>query len=276
MSGSPIDRIDPLLSELQASVPPDQYARVEELVRCIVALYGEGLARIPALLTEEGALGSAMWRRLAADERIAALLVLHGLHPEPLAPRVERGLEKVRPYLGSHGGDVHLVSVDEETGAVRLRLDGSCDGCPASAATLQLAVAGAIRAEAPEVTDISVDDGAAEGLIQISGGATPSEWLSLPEPFENGETGVRSRELAGDRILVCRLGADTVAYRDVCAGCGDPLGGAKLEGERLTCASCGARFDLRHAGRSEDGGEPLAPLPLLARDGELRVAVART
>jgi Fe-S cluster biogenesis protein NfuA len=64
----------------------------------------------------------------------------------------------VRPQLGSHGGDVHLVSVDEQTGVVRLRLDGTCDGCPASSATLELAVADAIRAEAPEVAEIAVDD----------------------------------------------------------------------------------------------------------------------
>ena len=141
--------------------PPADFARVEELVRCVVALYGEGLARIPALLADEGAAGSAIWRRLAADERIAGLLALHGLHPESLAERVERGLEKVRPQLGAHGGDVHLVSVDEKTGVVRLRLDGTCDGCPASSATLELAVASAIRAEAPEVREIAASTGRA-------------------------------------------------------------------------------------------------------------------
>jgi hypothetical protein len=81
----PADRIEPLLAELEKSLAPGHFASVEELVRCIVALYGEGLARIPALLAGEGAAGTALWRRLAADERIAGLLALHGLHPEPLA-----------------------------------------------------------------------------------------------------------------------------------------------------------------------------------------------
>jgi Fe-S cluster biogenesis protein NfuA/nitrite reductase/ring-hydroxylating ferredoxin subunit len=203
------------------------------------------------------------------------LLSLHGLHPEPLAERVERGLEKVRPYLGSHGGDVHLVGVDEMTGVVRLRLEGSCDGCPASSATLQMAVAGAIRAEAPEVTDITVDDAAIDGggLLQIGATAEASDWVPLPSPFEADEAGLRSIDLEGDRILLCRIEADTFAYRDVCSGCGDPLAGGKLEGDRLTCASCGARFDLRHAGREVEGGAPLNPLPLLARDGGLAVVV---
>jgi Fe-S cluster biogenesis protein NfuA len=163
----PAERIEPLLAELEKSLAPGDFARVEELVRCVVALYGEGLARIPAVLAEQGAAGSALWRRLASDECIAGLLALHGLHPEPLAERVERALEKVRPHLGSHGGDVHLVSVDELTGSVRLRLDGTCDGCPASSATLRHLVSDTIRAEAPEVGEIAVDDSHKEQTIPL-------------------------------------------------------------------------------------------------------------
>ena len=166
MSG-PADRIEPLLAELEKSLAPGDFARVEELVRCVVGLYDEGLARIPAVLAEQGAAGSVLWRRLADDERVAGLLALHGLHPESLAQRVERGLEKVRPQLGAHGGDVHLVSVDDRTGAVRLRLDGSCDGCPASSATLRHLVGDAIRSEAPEVAEITVDDAKSEQLVPL-------------------------------------------------------------------------------------------------------------
>jgi Fe-S cluster biogenesis protein NfuA len=166
MSGA-AERIEPLLSELEKSLAPGDFARVEELVRCVVALYGEGLAQIPAVLTGHGAAGSAIWRSLAADERVAALLALHDLHPESLAERVERGLAKVRPQLGSHGGDIHLVAIDERTGAVRLRLDGSCDGCPASSATLRHLVSDAIRAEAPEVGEITVDDSHKEPAIPL-------------------------------------------------------------------------------------------------------------
>ena len=74
-----------------------------------------------------------------------------GLHPEALDDRVEAGPGPVRPFLGRHGGDVELLGVDEEAGAVRLRLLGSCDGCPSSAATLQGAVERAILEAAPEV-----------------------------------------------------------------------------------------------------------------------------
>ena len=74
---------------------------------------------------------------LVADDLVASLLLVHGLHPESLDNRVEAALASVRPFLAQHGGDVELLGIDEDRGAVRLRLLGSCDGCPSSAVTLQ-------------------------------------------------------------------------------------------------------------------------------------------
>ena len=67
------------------------------------------------------------------------------------ATRVESALESVRPFLQGHGGDVELLELDEERGAVHLRLLGSCDGCPSSAVTLRTAVEQAIEEAAPEI-----------------------------------------------------------------------------------------------------------------------------
>ena len=58
-------------------------------------------------------------------------------------------LDEVRPYLASHGGDVELLGVED--GVVRLRLEGSCNGCPSSAMTLKLAIEEAIARAAPDV-----------------------------------------------------------------------------------------------------------------------------
>src|SRR5207342_3700909 len=105
------------------------------------------------ILFDAGRLGEAELSALAADDLVASLLLVHGLHPYGVVERVEQALESVRPYLGSHGGDVELLGVGED-GTVRLRLLGSCDGCPSSAVTLKLAVEGAIESAAPEVTAI--------------------------------------------------------------------------------------------------------------------------
>ncbi len=59
---------------------------------------------------------------------VASMLLLHGLHPDDIETRVRRGIEKVRPYLQSHGGDVELASVRD--GIVRLVLRGSLRQLP--------------------------------------------------------------------------------------------------------------------------------------------------
>ncbi len=126
----------------------------EELIRQVTDLYGAGLARVLELA---GELSPALVEQLSADELIGSLLVMHGMHPESLETRVGRALEAVRPILGAHKGDVELVDIDASANAVKLRLLGSCDGCPSSTLTLQMAVEKAILEAAPEIEIIDVE-----------------------------------------------------------------------------------------------------------------------
>ena len=153
--GATGERIDALLT---ASATGGVVARerAEELVRLVTDLYGAGLERVMEILHEAGRLDDDLLAALAGDELVSGLLIVHGLHPYGVDQRVEEALESVRPYLGSHGGDVELLEVTE-SGTVRLRLLGSCDGCPSSSVTLNLAVEGAIKSAAPEVISIEVE-----------------------------------------------------------------------------------------------------------------------
>jgi Fe-S cluster biogenesis protein NfuA len=81
-------------------------------------------------------------------------LMLHDLHPVDLPTRVEQALEKVRPLLRSHGGDVELVDLSD--GVVKLKLDGSCHGCPSSSITLRNAIEEAIFEFAPDIERLEV------------------------------------------------------------------------------------------------------------------------
>jgi len=167
------DRIEQLLDRLRESADPRARDRAEELLRLVTELYGAGLARVVTLAQ---ATAPGLVEQLAADPLVGSLLLVHGLHPETLAQRVEAALAHVRPLLSSHGGDVELLEVDEDVGAVRLRLLGSCDGCPSSAVTLQSAVEAAIMDAAPEVVCIDVDAATATagpGGVPVSFGARP-------------------------------------------------------------------------------------------------------
>ena len=66
--------------------------------------------------------------------------------------RVEQVINRIRPAVQMDGGDIELVGV--ENGVVRLRLVGSCHGCPSSMMTLQAGIERAIRAEVPEITGV--------------------------------------------------------------------------------------------------------------------------
>jgi Fe-S cluster biogenesis protein NfuA len=147
------DTIERRLDELRAVADPRLYDRAEELLRLVTELYGAGLARIVDLVGETS---PAILERLVDDELVASLLVVHGLHPDGLTARIEHSLEGVRPFLAQHGGDVELIDVDADAGAVLLRLLGNCDGCPSSAVTLQSAVERAIVEAAPEIVIIDV------------------------------------------------------------------------------------------------------------------------
>ena len=148
------DRIERLLDEVHAAVDRRAYAVVEELLRLVTELYGAGLARVVELARDAD---PRSVDRLGADELVASLLLVHGLHPITVEDRVEAALESVRPFLAHHDGDVELLGIDTDAGAVLLRLLGSCDGCPSSAVTLQMAVERAIVDAAPEIVRIDVE-----------------------------------------------------------------------------------------------------------------------
>ncbi len=148
------DRIEQLIGRLEATLDEPLFDLVEGLLRSVTELYGAGLAR----MIELAAGSSGLIDDLAQDELVSSLLLVHGLHPTPLEARVEGALAQVRPMLAAHQGDVELLDIDPGAGAVRLRLLGSCDGCPASSVTLQLAVEQAIVDAAPEIIHIDVDE----------------------------------------------------------------------------------------------------------------------
>jgi len=67
-----------------------------------------------------------------------------------LKEKVEDALNKVRPSLQADGGDVQLVDVDEN-GVVKVKLKGSCAGCPMSQMTLKMGIEKILKQNVPEV-----------------------------------------------------------------------------------------------------------------------------
>jgi Fe-S cluster biogenesis protein NfuA len=197
------DRIQTLLDSCAAGGAA-AYERAQQLVREVVGLYGAGLERIIAL-AQLSDRDPALAERLATDDLVASLLLVHGLHPYDVHRRVSDALDRVRPYLGSHGGDVDLLEITDgpEGARVLLAFKGSCKSCPSSAVTLELAVEDAVRAAAPEISSIEVVTAEAKKTSRIADGARTFE-RARTHRLASAARGGRSAARRGRRISGCR------------------------------------------------------------------------
>ncbi|WP_405384446.1 NifU family protein [Maribacter sp. LLG6340-A2] len=69
-----------------------------------------------------------------------------------LKVNVEKALEEIRPFLQSDGGDISLISIEEET--VTVRLEGACVGCSVNQMTLKSGVEMTIKKYAPQIENV--------------------------------------------------------------------------------------------------------------------------
>jgi Fe-S cluster biogenesis protein NfuA len=138
---------------------PDTPTRelVSGIIQSMMEFHGAGLSRMLEHLMRAGEAGRTTLADMARDELVSNLLLLYGLHPLDIEARVRLALDSVRPYLASHGGNVELLELTP-TGVVRLRMQGSCHGCPSSAVTLKSTIEQAIYDKAPDIAGIEVEN----------------------------------------------------------------------------------------------------------------------
>jgi Fe-S cluster biogenesis protein NfuA/nitrite reductase/ring-hydroxylating ferredoxin subunit len=278
-----LERVESLTAQLDEL--SDAHARevAQELVAAVIAMYGDGLRRIIETIMAAREAGATILDELTQDGAVASLLLIHDLYPTSLEERVVEALDTVRPYMESHGGNVELVGIDD--GVARLMLQGSCNGCAASRATLELAIKQALEEHCPDLEGLEV-----EGVVEDSIAPTipafelpvvhsglpmaqvqPPRWLSVGATAAPGE--LLAIDVDGAQLLLANVDGSLLAYRNECASCGERLDTGELRAGLLCCPGCGLEFDLPRAGRVA-GGEPLqlTPVPLL-ESGGVRIAV---
>jgi len=284
--------VERVLAEIGAFGDVAVQDKAEELVSTLVEFYGSALERIMELVHESG--NPALLGAFGDDTLVGSLLVVHDLHPLSTEQRVTVALEKVRPYLGSHAGDVELLGVADDV--VRLRLAGSCNGCPSSTVTVKLAIEKAIQDAAPEIVDIQVEGVVAEEpptefgpggrrllpVTTVNGTAPPprqpaateSDWVEVSEAAQTPLGSLTKLRFGSMAMVLCNVAGNLYAYRDRCPACGSGLAAGTLDGSVLACPNCATRYDVTLAGRAmSDNHSHLDPLPLLTDQGRVRVAL---
>lgn len=230
-----------------------------------------------------------------------ALLSMYGLAPVDQRIEAEEALDEIRPYIEGHGGALELVDVED--GVISVRMSGACNGCAASAMTLQRGIEAKLRERLDwfkEVVAVEPEGGEAEPheapaslpLLQITplseeDGGTTTELLQIEKlrrpvfvevgAFEELQEGkMKAVEVDGRSILVLKLDGEPYAFVNVCpnAGARLPLDGARLTGSVLVCPWHNCAYDARSGKRVDDepDGPALAVVPIAVIDGSLQVA----
>ena len=140
---------------------PDAKVReqVEELLDWIDVFHREGLGRLVEMIRSWR--GEIFLESVARDDITGTFLATYDLGEVPdnqseAEEAVAAALEEVRPYVESHGGTISVESIVD--GVVKVRMLGSCDGCPSSTATLTVGVEQALREHWPNFRRLEVVD----------------------------------------------------------------------------------------------------------------------
>ncbi|MGI8510960.1 MAG: NifU family protein [Gemmatimonadaceae bacterium] len=153
-------RVEDQLAALDSALDPSArvvHSAAMDAVGSRVQLYGEGLARMLAIVARlsEPAVANTLAAEFTRDELVGHLLLVHDLHPEPVAVRVQRALDEMHEEHKKQDGRVELVELTA-TGA-RLRVVDAGSGCHSTGPELQRAAEAALRDAAPELMRIDTE-----------------------------------------------------------------------------------------------------------------------
>jgi hypothetical protein len=142
-------RMEHLIEGLEEIKDPRGRTLARELLDSCLDLHGLALARI-LTLAQSGAEDEDMLARFASDDIVAAALLLHGLHPEEPAARLEREIASLRDKWSA---EIELVEITHALARVGLRLPDGCDRV-----TARREIEQALTAAAPDLDRILVED----------------------------------------------------------------------------------------------------------------------
>ena len=79
-------------------------------------------------------------------------MIMATMTSEETRTNVEKALEEIRPFLQSDGGDITLISIEDNT--VKVRLEGNCIGCTVNQMTLKSGVEMTVKKYAPQIEEV--------------------------------------------------------------------------------------------------------------------------
>lgn len=262
--------IQELIEEIDSLPDPDAKALMNECIQEMLSFYGHGLEKILSIISKgNNSAAKDIYNNLIEDNFVSSLLLIHDLHPLDLKTRLHQALEKVKPYMDSHGGSVEVISL--ENGIAKLKLAGSCKGCPSSSSTLELGIKQAIEEICPDLLGLEV-----EGAVDPPSKKTQNldaGWRVIKGVDVLPNNAMKAVEIPGLQLIICRVNNKLYAYRNLCPACDRSFSNGTLEDKILGC-QLGHRYDVQLAGKCTDDPDiHLDPFPLLEEGGIVKIAV---
>lgn len=148
-----VERMEAIIESLsRASEAVRQ--RSMEMLALVADLHEAALAQITGAIDEALVPPPEVWRALGRDDLVASVLLIHGLHPDPIETRVEHVVGELQRRSGP-AAHVDLLEIDG--GAVHLRVEGANQS---DAYRLRLNVERLLAERVPDLASVTIDGGA--------------------------------------------------------------------------------------------------------------------
>jgi hypothetical protein len=157
-------RLQGLLARFEKLGDPAARAAAQELVQVVIDLHGRGLSDLLGIVQDAGSQpADTLLARFTANPAVRGMLLLHGLHPEDLATRASKAVERLRPHLGVRGVRADLIGVEDDVVRLRVTASGQKHQRPA-AVELQHEIENTVLEMTPDAAGLII-----EGLVEAGG-----------------------------------------------------------------------------------------------------------
>jgi hypothetical protein len=166
-------RLQEMLARLEALGDPAARAAAQELVRVVIELHGRALSDLLGIVHDAGSQpADTLLARFTANPAVRGMLLLHGLHPEDLATRAGKAVERLRPHLGVRGVRADLIGVEDNVVRLSVSASGQKNQRP-SAIDLQREIENVVLEMTPDAADLIIEGleaagGASEAYVPLS------------------------------------------------------------------------------------------------------------
>jgi Fe-S cluster biogenesis protein NfuA len=148
--------IERQVQQLEAVADPAVRTLAMDLVSSVLQFHAEALERILRILQEESSDSAELLPALERDPLVRSVLLLHGLHSQPIEVRIHRALSEFEPTLEKYGAVAEFVDAGEERARIKLRLEGN-HSCGSTEETVRSLLERKLAQAAPELAELIIE-----------------------------------------------------------------------------------------------------------------------